>query len=690
MSTDDGLSRFVDLSRPDSDGYPADIARFGLAAAGDPEPAIYDGPDGPVALPCFDVGLVLAGAISAGAYTAGVLDYLIEVLDDWEVAKEDAAHQFGSDFARWPVPPHAIRIRAVAGASAGSVCSALLALAVQRRFLPVKGMPGNIAGPDADRTDNPFYDLWVNRLDIAGMLETDDLGADVTLATLPSLLNSKRLAEAAASALDTPGPQPEGRRFPARRRYLADPLPVALSVANLDGVPFCYRFDGLEGARFATMRHADALRFLVHAQSPALPPEEAPGGYLSVTGPPTADAGINPGGAAAWRALADSAVGSGAFPVAFAPLRLRKDPDAYRFDLKQRTDLAPENPDAWLQPARMSAGFSTVMGGMAGSFDTVDGGTMNNQPFQFARSILTGPLGRMESRGHLARKALLIIDPFPAAPPDPVREGRVESHRGGNGRLGLAGALPRLARAWINQARYDANDLGLAASSDEYSRFMLSPLRARAAPAPGALGDTALGQAAIASGAMGGFAGFLDRRYRHHDFLLGRRNAENFLRNYFALPAGNPLFDENWWSGRMGQARVRFETLTAEAGDAHERLIVPPLQAEAMATLAHADRDRQHADETRRKLFVRRSLVEPSAIWPGDERVRPFNPDSIAHLVEERVDAILKIAARDIFGATLSRLLAWPRRAITKRIAAGALDAIRNGIADHGLRDPKG
>ena len=33
----------------------------------------------------------------------------------------------------------------------------------------------NIAGPDARRDDNPFYDLWVNRLDIRGMLETHDI-----------------------------------------------------------------------------------------------------------------------------------------------------------------------------------------------------------------------------------------------------------------------------------------------------------------------------------------------------------------------------------------------------------------------------------------------------------------------------------------------------------------------------------
>ena len=36
----------------------------------------------------FEIGLVLAGTVSAGAYTAGVLDYFVEALDFWTRAKE--------------------------------------------------------------------------------------------------------------------------------------------------------------------------------------------------------------------------------------------------------------------------------------------------------------------------------------------------------------------------------------------------------------------------------------------------------------------------------------------------------------------------------------------------------------------------------------------------------------------------
>ena len=44
---------------------------------------------------------------------------------------------------------------------------------------------------------------------------------------------------------------------------------------------------------------------------------------------------------------------------------------------------------------------------------------------------------------------------------------------------------------------------------------------------------------ALACGALGGFSGFLCENYRHHDYLLGRRNCQQFLRSHFSLPIDN-------------------------------------------------------------------------------------------------------------------------------------------------------
>mgnify|MGYP000882124132 FL=1 len=82
-------------------------------------------PYGANALPTFEIALVLAGAVSAGAYTAGVLDYLLETLDLWEAEKARLTAA-GVPLDQWTVPPHAVRLRVVSGASAGSICAALL------------------------------------------------------------------------------------------------------------------------------------------------------------------------------------------------------------------------------------------------------------------------------------------------------------------------------------------------------------------------------------------------------------------------------------------------------------------------------------------------------------------------------------------------------------------------------------
>ena len=69
----------------------------------------------------FEIGLAMAGAISAGAYSAGVVDFLFHALDEWERLKREAPET---------VPNHSVCIRAAAGASAGSITAALAVVAV--------------------------------------------------------------------------------------------------------------------------------------------------------------------------------------------------------------------------------------------------------------------------------------------------------------------------------------------------------------------------------------------------------------------------------------------------------------------------------------------------------------------------------------------------------------------------------
>ena len=52
--------------------------------------------------------------------------------------------------------------------------------------------------------------------------------------------------------------------------------------------------------------------------------------------------------------------------------------------------------------------------------------------------------------------------------------------------------------------------------------------------------------AAIASGGLGAFLGFFSEAYRHHDFMLGRANCRDFLKNWFVLPGDNPLIEQSY------------------------------------------------------------------------------------------------------------------------------------------------
>src|SRR5512132_3929674 len=134
----------------------------------------------------FEIGLVMAGAASAGAYTAGVIDFLLEALQAWEEAK---ASGYPS------VPDHEVRIRVAAGASAGGVVASLLAMLSFTGHFPMRDLARVAAAADAENaTRNLLYKSGVSDIDIRPMLAIDDLEARNGV---PSLLNGGVLAESA-------------------------------------------------------------------------------------------------------------------------------------------------------------------------------------------------------------------------------------------------------------------------------------------------------------------------------------------------------------------------------------------------------------------------------------------------------------------------------------------------------------
>ncbi len=229
-----------------------------------------------------------------------------------------------------------------------------------------------------------------------------------------------------------------------------------------------------------------------------------------------------------WKVLQDAAVASGAFPLALTPqVLVRGDREAYASRFHGVAPLWPVGTD---DPYRLLC---------------VDGGVVDNEPMGLARAILQrhADSGHKDVRG--ANHALILVDAFPNSP------NTVDlSHQ----QFDLIWLGRRLVSSVLNQTRFKYDELYPAEDPNIYSRFMIAPLRRQ-------YSDTGPPQEfALACGAIGGFGGFVERKFRLHDFHLGRRNCQRFLQRHFALPFcgldSNPLF-ETWPA--VAKARYRIE-----------------------------------------------------------------------------------------------------------------------------------
>jgi hypothetical protein len=453
----------------------------------------------------FKIGLVMAGAVSAGAYTAGVLDFLLQALDQWERAKA-AERARTADTKQWTIPCHNVEITVTAGASAGGICAAIIAASLGRPIPPIAGFPPSYL------TGNKLYDAWVLKARIEDLLTTDDLQGAPNEA-LESILNSKALDRMANDALAFSGPW-------QRLSYVAPALQLFLTIGNLRGVGYEIRFLG-EGAGGHDMTlHADYKQFYLGAE-PDAGLDGLGAGWLD----PNAQQGSQ-----SWNDLRKGALATSAFPFALAARAIDRDPRGYVNRQWPIPNPVPGCPGdvvtyTWekILPLCMPAGNQPY------PFVAVDGGIANNEPFDLAhRALLHGRMFNPRS-GLDADRAVLMIDPFPepfdcTVPYQP--------------RTDFVSILKALVNTFVQQARFKEQDLELAQREDVFSRFIVAPVRRMASGAP-------MERFPLASGSLGAFGGFLSESFRKHDFELGRLNCQLFLKKSFALYAENSLF-EGW------------------------------------------------------------------------------------------------------------------------------------------------
>ncbi|MFH6782730.1 MULTISPECIES: patatin-like phospholipase family protein [Methylobacterium] len=493
--------------------------------------------------PDFEIGLALAGAISAGAYTAGVIDFLMQALQSWEDARGKGA------------PAHEVKIRTIAGASAGAITGALGVVAMARglRPQPLSDAEMRVA-QDAprDRIQRircvlpSLYETWVIRPTmVAGsdsgnmdLLGNDDLAVPGPThdagshahppGVVQSILNAALLDEIKTKALEFPGYDakylsetinttnnqiPGGQISDKNIQFLSEEMHVFMTVTNLRGIPFTVNFGN---AQYDMMTHGDRLHYKIRGVGSHSWPKTS---WLATdkcitldahTLPKTADDQIPD----TWQSYGNTAIASAAFPGGLAPRPI----DTPFGQYEDRNYPLP-----WTTQ-KIEAKFPKNIDLQSNyKFLSVDGGVVNNSPFDFVEYSLWGWESEREEKrktGADADRAVIMVAPFPD-PPAFLGEGQPPAE--------VVAVLRALFPTLINQARFRASELGAAMDPRDRSRFLVSPRRSVEGQEPARF--------PIACGLLGGFGGFLHEEFRAHDFQLGRRNCQRFLETTFGLPS---------------------------------------------------------------------------------------------------------------------------------------------------------
>lgn len=555
----------------------------------------------------FKIGINMAGAISAGAYTAGVLDFLTEALDAWYAAKREGQE----------VPAHDISIEVFSGASAGGMCAAISAILLQNDFQ-------HISDTTQTNTTNRFYESWVNWIDITELLKTDDLKKGQPVV---ALLDCKIIEKIARDALVL------GPALPQPRQYVSSNLTLFLSLTNLRGVPYSLNGVAPGSVEETIFFYGDQIRFEILGEGETRPPSPA-ANVIKVSDP-----------AADWSLLKTAAMATGAFPVFLAPRVLPRHQAHYTPPLWESCESAGKNDSQPILP--------TFPSNLPDPFDTlnVDGGVTNNDPYNYTRDYLASlePVPQdqqLERDPRKADRAVLSIAPFPTTEPYPIKY-----DAGTN--ASVLRALPRLFSALISQSRFFGESLSHIMNGTTFSHFVVAPSDDELVNNFESSAKSEEKPSALQCATLGAFGGFFERGFRAHDYALGRRNCQKFLRDHFVLPVDNVVMKE---------------ALDRLAPDARQRILNTfqrPAPATPQGTLLTAA-------QTEAVWLPIVPLCSPELVLPIPPvpRVQMGRAklDQILNLILQRFRAVMSVISPTLPSVTLQIFL-WPGRWIIPWLA---------------------
>ncbi len=442
----------------------------------------------------------MAGAVSAGAYTAGVLDYLLETLQLWEEAKaKNRAIGVGNPGYDDTIPMHEVEIDVMSGASAGGISGTLTMLSL----LDKSHTPVNSKNPNGK--NNRFYQSWVEMADdqysdsLTKLLQRDDI---VGTNTPESLLNTKAIEAIADKALVLS----EQSAYPS---YVSKSLDLILTTSNLRGLNFKVNFDGSAGAGTVITNHGGFFRYKVQNEDFAhgVPDNGGDDDRLYYV--------FNPLDARDISYVKNATLSTAAFPIGLKSREIEISSKyiarypKYLFGRRDGIEPILDNAEIY-------------------KFNSIDGGLINNEPFGIGLKVINEKNPEIENE-EKDNYAVIMVDPFPN------HDHEIEPYESKTDMLSIGKGMFKALR---NQVMFNQDGILDALSLSDRTKFLIAPSRKVKKHVDGnekwVHADNHLASAPIS-----GFAGFFDKKLRKHDFMLGRLNCQIFLRYYFAVKKEN-------------------------------------------------------------------------------------------------------------------------------------------------------
>ena len=444
----------------------------------------------------FHLGFSMAGAVSAGAYTAGFMDYILEALSEWEKAKKEQENNPNSN-----IPNHSVIIDAIGGASAGGMVGMITTLALYSgNWKPVKEVSHT-------KTGNILYDSWVflddddslyngegkGRTTFEKMLDTNDI---VSSGVASSLLNSTPIDHIAERVFNDLPQDASLDKFP---NYISKDLRLLITLTSLRPLDYKVKFSRLKS------------KFLDETPSHRINNHDVVAHFkLNYNEEKDKDKCIpfQPHKSKSRNLLAKVTKATGAFPIGLQSRYFEDEfSNTYLNNSLRARKSFNKDMDILIEP-EVSSNFQ---------FTAIDGGTINNEPFDEVLRHLIDKYGQPNKK--TPKYGTVLIDPFPN-----FFEEKVTSTPNYNV-SSIMGVLEAIIPTILNQARNKQTDtygIGLF-------KLISFPRKLK----PGA--QEVREHPPLATGGVGGFGGFIDIEFRKHDFFLGRDNARNFLRGFLFL-----------------------------------------------------------------------------------------------------------------------------------------------------------